>query len=922
MGLGGLMSPAKNADSTQLPTEVSTGKGLGGFLSTAGPTRQEPNSLRSEDAAAVAGPAPSFSLGGMVKDMAEGVAAPFIGDWHAARAILADPAIHILPVGIQDEEAKKAQEMGWKGAATWGSMLAAGATGGMSAVTPAIIRSAVAGGVGMGTYEAIKDLPEVFHGKLTPEQSIKDIGTMAAVGVPFGLIPGGAKLGVKAAGGTGRFIMSAANKAIDAAGAGWIRDRVTNTISTSFANVWDKAFTSGIDVLKKAGLGALGDQLHGARTTASLMGGKWVANHVADFKGLSRDQVRQVASIMEKFASGEIPEAGVYDMRLMTIAEKEANRLRDVGRLFEQHGVQVYDPEKGLHVFVPRKDFAFPRRFVNPSAYREGSEYYDAALKVVAKAKPELDLEGQKIWLSNFADRIQNELDGITVEGKPVGSTSGSYLKGRQMNLPGFSTDIDQVLPQYYEHAARRLTNHIFFGKVTPVGEAAEKTATAVLKEDNAAVQAAKSGLPAEETPMSPEQTVFLRSLRAQGETRAKQSIEFRYPRAFAQLETVENPALKALSENILRRQLGAIDRPSAGLSSFLDKAQYLEVITKLALGAIAQPSQMFSAVAKTGFKGAVGNFVRAMGRDPETLDFATRAGVILKGVVQQSEQSLTGKETQFLSKVGFTQMDLKSRIFGALQGATFAEHQANKFASLAAKSRTPMITRQMAMIEKRLQDIGIDPQAIIKQGGSLTEDQLLRAANSVAHQVNFWGDALSLPEFWKSPGGRYLTQFKSFSFQQSKLFKDHFVKPALNGDWGPITRFALLTPAGGEIISNIKSTIRGTGARRQALSLPDRLLEDFANGAGFGLTYDAFNATKYGAGGVAGFMFGPSLGGTIPKTATAVGEAIRGKPENLARISIQTGLPLAASVVAPRILPVVAAAAPALSNALVPRKQ
>ena len=869
-------------------------------------------------------PAPSFSIGDIAKDMAEGAIAPFVGDYHAIRGILADPSIHILPTSIQDEELRKAEEQGWKGAAFWGSALAGGGAGGLaaSAGLSTLAKGAIIGGVGTGSFKMIEDLPDIFHGTLPVDQALKDAGTMSV----FGALTGGAIAKTPGAvRATGRGTINAANKAIDAIpGGAKLREHITQSLGTIYANIWDRAFTSGNDILRKAGLGGLAQSLTNARTTATMLGGKWAADHAVNFSKLSRNEVRQVAEIMEKFSVGEIPEAGVYDMRLMTIAEREAKRLKEVGDLFQKYNVRVFDPERGLHVFVPRKDFAFPHRFVNPNAFRKDSEVYELAVQRVMKGRS-LPREDAEAWLENFANRLQGELEGV-VNGKPVGSTAGSYLKGRSLNLPGFSEDLDQILPQYYENAARRLTNHIFFGDTTPVEVATRKAATAAIEGAPAAEAAPAASEAAGEAveeavkkALTPGQIVFKRSLRAMGEAKAKQSIEFKYPKAFALLETVENPTLKSLSENILRRQLGAIESVSPGLGQVMSKAMYLEVISKLALGAIAQPSQVLTGVARTQYRGAFRNLIRTFA-DPEAHDFALRSGSILMGVVRQSEQSLTGGETEFLRRVGFTQLDMKSRIFGALQGASFAEHNANKLAMLAVKARTPRTISQMAKIEKRLLDLGLDPKGIVERGGNLTEQELLKAANKVSGDVNFWGDALSLPEFWKSPAGRYLTQFKSFAFQQTKLVKDHLVKPAMKGDWGPLTRFALLAPVGGEIIGDVKALVRARGRRDQ--SSAERILEDYAQGAGFGLAYDAFNATKYGTGGTMGFALGPSAGGTVPKTITAIGEASRGKPKHLARIAIETGLPYAAAIAAPGALPAIAAATPAISNILIPKEQ
>jgi hypothetical protein len=68
-------------------------------------------------------------------------------------------------------------------------------------------------------------------------------------------------------------------------------------------------------------------------------------------------------------------------------------------------------------------------------------------------------------------------------------------------------------------------------------------------------------------------------------------------------------------------------------------KLAKLEVITKLGLGAIAQPSQMLSAVVRT-VEERVQNVLRTFADDPEAMDFALRAGVTLRSIVRKASRA------------------------------------------------------------------------------------------------------------------------------------------------------------------------------------------------------------------------------------------------------------------------------------------
>jgi hypothetical protein len=230
-----------------------------------------------------------------------------------------------------------------------------------------------------------------------------------------------------------------------------------------------------------------------------------------------------------------------------------------------------------------------------------------------------------------------------------------------------------------------------------------------------------------------------------------------------------------------------------------------------------------------------------------------------------------------------------------------------------------------MSGIENKLASLGLDTASIVARGGHLTQDELLLAAQKVSTDVNFWGDSMSLPEFYKGPYGRFLTMFKSFGFQQGKLVKDTIAKPAgewlasggKRGDIGPLTRFLILTPAGGEVITDLKKWAR---ARPRTTDIATRISENFANGAGFGMFSDALDAANYGLGGTLGYALGP-----IPASAgnlwTNSVAAAHGSPKPLVKQMIQEIIPGAVGKANPRLAPIVAAAAPAVSNILIPPK-
>lgn len=905
---------------------------------------------------------PENPIAAGARGILEGAKAPFDAAWETAKAILSDPDVGFLPAEEHQQSVDKAAELGVKGSTFWSGMLAGGGAANLG--KGFLSKSVLGAAAGMGASKLAEITPAVVHQDLSPVEAAKEVGTATAYGALFGAavggVPGATKLAAKTVGGSVNLAKSGANKILDITPGGpQLREGASQFFRQHFAVNWDKAFTSGQELLKKVQLGGLATQLRMASSISALTGGRWNADFAKNAGWIGKiklpgamtdDEIRQASFLMIGRNMQEVspgtPIQG-FSQKAVNLAVSEARRLRAIGLRLQKAGVQVFDPESGnSHTFILRKDYGIPIRYNNPDAYRVNGEFRDAAMSKV-RQKLQLTEDRAAEWLDGFSDRLQAEQDGI-VSGAPISAGTNHFMMGRSLELPGYETDLRDILPQYYEYAARRLANHVMFG---PVHEVENATRQAVQQELFAPEQVANNqfaaqtanpvdeqmfieefknvrgrGIPKEpiERQLTTGQVVRARQERAMKEIRREFGIEQRYPRAFSQLEQVEDPAYKDLATKIVRRQLGAIDRPTVG-EGLWKKAAQVQVVTKLALGAIAQPSQILSAVVRTQFKGSIGNLFRTLGNDPEALDFALRSGVILRGVVRHSEQSLTGGSTDFLEKVFFTQADMKSRIFGALQGASFAESAAQKLYSLS-RLGGPANQTAAARIEQRLLTLGLDTKAIVQNGGHLTQKELLQAAQKVSSDVNFWGDSISLPEFFRSPAGRYLTMFKSFGFQQGKLFKDAIAKPAAEwlasdgkrGDIGPLTRFAALTPAGGEIITDIKKFARGRDPRRLDRNLAERAIENIANGAGFGLAADAFEATKYGLSGTLGWAGGPitTEGG---KLVTNVGAAARGNPRGLAKQAIETGLPVAAGIVSPRLQPAVAAIAPAISNTLLP---
>lgn len=921
--------------------------------------------------------------GEMVKEMVEGAAAPVVAATNLTKAFLADPHIGLLDSSDQAGYFQEAGKQGVKGAAFWGSAFAGGKVAGL-ALKP-LWKAVSSGAAGAGLFQTINDLPDYITGDIKSEEYFPNIATAATLGAVTGGV-------LRTVPGATKGVIKAGNIAIDRIpGAANVRSKVMEHMRTMYSTVSNRFFTSGYETLKRFNLGEVAEGLKAARGSGALLGGRLVGGFHWNTRKLTQPERELMGSLLDTVDFRMDTKAGTglllkeFEHRwaefapdmareqfeaVWGAARNEAKRLRFIGQLMQKMGLSTYDPiNNEYHMFVLRDSY-LPHRFNNPALYRGGGVYREESIRRIMKAKPDWTRERAVDWLDKFANRLEAKIEGIidpSVSGASPGITGGStFLRGRSFNLPGFENDVSKILPQYYEFAARRLMNHIHFADMSTTSKAVRAAQEKMFTREEYNALLLKDDVPEQlvmqeimdapggvgirrdliEKSQSTIQEVLAKSKEdAFARTASEEAIKARYAKAFAPLEGITNEEEKRLATNIVRRQLGGMESPVYG-DLVLQKLARLEVVTKLALGAIAQPSQMMSAVMRTGYKGSLKSLIKTVGNDPDALDFAIRSGVILKGLVRQSEQSLTGTSADFLERVYFTQFDMKSRVYGALQGRAYAEHMAQKFASKAnridalvfgaggqfrkltsgEKSELAKLRKEMVRIEEKLQGVGIDTSTIVKRGGILSKKELLVAAQQVSNDVNFWGDSLSLPEFFRSPYGKYMTQFKSFGFQQSKLIKDHLIKPLMKGDWGPMVRFATLMPAGGEMIANLKGIARARNKRFEQLENPPadvvvvRMAENIANAAGFGLIWDAFEATRFGMAGGFGFIAGP-IGTTGIKAYNAVGAAIRGNEKQALRFAIETGAPALTAIGAPAVLPFVAAAAPAASNILMPKR-
>ena len=92
------------------------------------------------------------------------------------------------------------------------------------------------------------------------------------------------------------------------------------------------------------------------------------------------------------------------------------------------------------------------------------------------------------------------------------------------------------------------------------------------------------------------------------------------------------------------------------------------------------------------------------------------------------------------------------------------------------------------------LEHLGLNVQKIIKQG-VLSQEDLSRAAYNMVGTTQFRIDPLNLPLWTRTDAGKFFTQFQSFSFMQTKFYRDQIIREAQKGNLMPLVRMMVTAP-------------------------------------------------------------------------------------------------------------------------------
>lgn len=213
-------------------------------------------------------------------------------------------------------------------------------------------------------------------------------------------------------------------------------------------------------------------------------------------------------------------------------------------------------------------------------------------------------------------------------------------------------------------------------------------------------------------------------------------------------------------------------------------------VATKLDLAFITNASQSLNTITKAGLMNTI--FGAARGFTKEGRRLAKKVGAVQDSHIYEQESGTFDSIAKAIM-IPFRIVENFNRRTAANTGVVRAKELVER-----AQKGSRYAIREM----KRL---GLDPSK-----KELTEQDLLTAAYEMARQTQFKVDAIDIPPSWKTPLGRLITQFKSFSFMQTKFVRDQIASELKQGNVMPLLRFIPLAIGASMATQHIRNILTG----------------------------------------------------------------------------------------------------------------
>lgn len=219
---------------------------------------------------------------------------------------------------------------------------------------------------------------------------------------------------------------------------------------------------------------------------------------------------------------------------------------------------------------------------------------------------------------------------------------------------------------------------------------------------------------------------------------------------------------------------------------------------TRLGLAVLGNATQSVNTASVVGVVRTLRAAPKAVWSEAEQ-EFADRAGVTLDSVLKEVREG-GGFSEKVMPKllVGFNEVEKFNRRIAAIGGRDFAIDMAQKAANGSNGAARALVR------------LGLDPDAVRRAGGVLTDAEQIRAARSIVERTQFRVDPQDLPQWTSHPIGKMAAQFKTFSYNQTAFVKRELIDEARKGNVLPLVRFAILAPVAQAAATETRNALQG----------------------------------------------------------------------------------------------------------------
>lgn len=320
-------------------------------------------------------------------------------------------------------------------------------------------------------------------------------------------------------------------------------------------------------------------------------------------------------------------------------------------------------------------------------------------------------------------------------------------------------------------------------------------------------------------------------------------------------------------------------------------------VLGKLGLGAISNATQPLNIATVVGGLRTILLSPKAA-FSPEAHEFALKTGVILDGVISQIREGsgFSGK-MMGIGAPGFNTVERFNRTLAAVVGRSFADDMARD----AVKGSREAI--------RALTTMGLDVNTVVARGGKLTLEEQIRAARNIVERTQFKVDPQDLPGWASGPWPKVLTQFRTFSYNQTAFMAREIIQPALRGNTRPLLTFLIFGLPAGAAAMELQHLLRNRPSEEDRVQW---LRQVYQRVGGLGLLGDVLaglappnskylSAERYALQ-ASSVLLGPTAS-TVQEGIGTLASFTQGKPEGLQRFLLKQ-IPVIGQTIKNTVLP------------------